>query len=91
MTLEEGLTDIAQRHDLVYLTTDRDLARAYASTWTLDGGRYGGGSLYRVDPDEPPQPDEDMLSSPGLSWQVPSATILHVYDAYVPFDRTWAL
>ena len=88
MSIAQGLTEIAQRADLVYLTTDRELARAYAGLWTLDDQVLGGGALYRVEPDEPPEPDEDLLSLAGLSWQVRSATIGAVYDAYVRFDLT---
>lgn len=37
MSLEEGQTEIGQRPDRVYVSTDRELAWAYASAWTLDG------------------------------------------------------
>lgn len=87
MSAEKGFQgQIAQSSALVYVTTDRELARAYASGWSLDGLTLGGGSLYRVDADEL-EPDQDLLSLPGVSFQTAQARVLTVYDAYVPLDR----
>jgi hypothetical protein len=88
ISLEEGLPNIAQRDDLVYATTDRELARAWASFWTRDGQQYGGGSLYVVDLEDP-QPDEDLLSTPDLSWQARTGRVLQIYDSHVAFDRKY--
>ena len=84
-SIEEGQRDIAQRLDRVYVTTDRYLALGYASAWSPDGRRYRGGSLYLVDCDEL-EPDEDLLSLPGLSFQARSARIIAVAKVRVPFD-----
>ena len=86
MALEEGQKEIAQRHDRVYLTTDKQLAWAFASMWTPDGTQHGGGALYRVEADVL-EPDEDLLSLEGVSYQSPQARIVAVYDAHVPFNQ----
>jgi len=84
MSIEAGMTEIGQRDDRVYVTSDRDLARAWAGIWTPDGVRHGGGSLYRVEP-EGLEPDDDLLSLPGLSFQAPRAQVVVVYDAHVAY------
>lgn len=89
-SIEQGQRDIAQRLDRIYITTDRHLALAYASTWSPDGRRCRGGSLYLVDSDEL-EPDEDLLSLPGLSFQVRSARIIAVAKVRVAFDRERSL
>jgi hypothetical protein len=85
-SIEEGQREIAQRLDRVYVTADRHLALACASTWTPDGVRYRGGSLYLVESDVL-EPDEDLLSLPGVSFQTRSARVIGVAKARVPFDR----
>lgn len=89
-SIEQGQRDIAQRLDRVYITADRHLALAYASTWTPDGVRYRGGSLYLVESEER-EPDEDLLSLPGVSFQTRSARVKGVAKARVPFDRERSL
>jgi hypothetical protein len=84
MSVEAGMTEIAQRADRVYITTDRNLARAWAGIWTSDGKQHGGGTLYQVEADDL-EPDEDLLSLPGRFFQAPRARVKCVYDAYVPF------
>lgn len=77
-----GLGDIAYRPDRVYLSADRELARIWgAGYWTNADGRVGYGWLYRVEVDVGSlEPDEDLLSLPGLSFQAPSATVSSVYS-----------
>ena len=83
MTLEElGGTNMSQRDDMVYVTTDRELARAWAGIWSPDGVTFGGGSLYQVEADEL-APDGDFLSLDGF-FQTPRARVKFVYDAHVP-------
>lgn len=89
MSIEAGMTEIGQRDDRVYLTSDRDLARAWAGIWTPDGVRHGGGSLYRVEA-ETLEPDDDLLSLPDLSFQAPRARVLVVYDAHVAYQPRFA-
>jgi hypothetical protein len=67
----------ATRTDLVYVTTGRDIARAFAAF-------YPDGALYRVEPDGDLAPDPDS-SVPGLSWQCPRARIAAVIDPVVLF------
>lgn len=86
MSVEQGQDKITQRADRVYVTTDRHLALAFASTWTPDGVAHGGGSLYIVESDVL-EPDEDLLSLPGLSFQTPSARVIRVAKPRVELDR----
>jgi hypothetical protein len=65
----------AQRTDLVYLTTGRQVARAYAAF-------YPDGALYSVFPASPVDPDPDCYV-PGLSWQCPYAVVTAVVDPVV--------
>lgn len=83
-----GFTEIAQRRDRVYATTDREVARAWASAWRNPAtGRQGYGSLYRVEMPEGVEPDDDFLSLPGFSFQAPHAVVVAVYDAAVSPDN----
>ena len=84
LSVDAGLDQIAHRRDRVYLTTDRGLAKAWAGIWTPDGERHGGGTLYRVEADLL-EPDEDLLSLPGVSFQAPRARVVRVYDPYVAY------
>jgi hypothetical protein len=69
------------RTDIVYVTTGRDVARAFAAF-------YPDGALYRVEPEGELEPDPDS-GIPGLSWQCPAARIAAVVDPVVLFrDRT---
>lgn len=78
---ELGAPAHALRTDVVYLTIERQVARAYAAF-------YPDGALYRVVPQSPVDPDPDC-SEPDLSWQCPAAVITGVIDPVVLFrDRT---
>lgn len=71
----------AQRTDLVYLTTDRQVARAYAAF-------YPDGALYQVLPASPVDRDPDC-NEDGLSWHCPMGLVVAVVDPVVLFrDRT---
>lgn len=59
--------------DRVYVTTDREYARHYASL-------YGYGDLYRVDPVGQIEPSSEDLFA---TWTVPAARVLAVYDRAV--------
>jgi hypothetical protein len=90
-TLNGGLTDIAQRPDKVYLTSDVKLARVYAGMWTdptAKAQRAGGGSIYEVEVEDGSlAPDEDVKSMPGVSFQADSAVIVRVQHKHVPFNK----
>ncbi len=60
------------RRDRVYLTTGRDVAKAYAAF-------YPDGALYEVAPHGDLEPDPDCYID-GLSWQCQSATVLRIVD-----------
>lgn len=61
------------RPDRVYITTDRDYARFYAS-------RYWYGDLYTVEPAGEPQPSTE---DPFPTWCLTSARVVSVYTRAV--------
>jgi hypothetical protein len=69
-----GVVDpLTERPDRVYITTDRDYARFYAS-------KYPRGDLYTVEPVGEPEPStEDHFPT----WSVPAARVRGIYDRYV--------
>jgi len=67
----------ARRTDLVYLTTERQVAKAYAAF-------YPDGALYQVLPSSPVDRDPDCLID-GLSWHCPEAIVVSVIDPVVLF------
>lgn len=69
-----GVVDpITERPDRVYITSDREYARFYAS-------KYPRGDLYSVEPVGDLEPStEDHFPS----WTVPTARVRSVYDRYV--------
>lgn len=74
---ELGAPAHATRTDVVYVTTGRNVARAFAAF-------YPDGALYRVEPRGELEPDPDS-GIPGLSWQCPAAEVVAVVDAAVLF------
>lgn len=76
--IPEGLAsyDVGRR-DRVYFTTDRELARVFAS---LETERIGRGALYQVRPEGVAQPDPDFEP---VSWQSRSAVIVAVAESDV--------
>lgn len=89
--MDSGLGQIAQRTDKVYVTSDVKLARVYAGMWTNPTAkvpRAGGGSVYQVEiEDGSLEPDEDLLSLPGVSFQAKSAAIVGVQYKSVPHNK----
>ncbi|MEU5772638.1 hypothetical protein ABZ819_04950 [Streptomyces venezuelae] len=67
----------ARRTDIVYLTTQRQVAKAYAAF-------YPDGALYQVLPASPVDRDADCLT-PDLSWHCPFAIVVAVVDPVVLF------
>lgn len=61
------------RPDRVYITTDREYARFYASRWLY-------GDLYTVEPVGEPEPSTE---DPFPSWCVPTARIMSIYERAV--------
>jgi hypothetical protein len=69
---------LAREEGRVYMTTDREYARHYASLW-------GRGDLYRVEPvGDLRRSEEDTVES----WTAPAARVLAVYDRAVLL--TWS-
>lgn len=77
VSAELGADTHATRTDVVYVTTGRDVARAYAAF-------YPDGALYRVEPQGESEPDPDC-TEPGLSWQCTAAVVVAVVDPVVLF------
>jgi hypothetical protein len=70
---DHALDPLTRHTDRVYITTDREYARFYAS-------KYPRGDLYTVQPVGDPVPsDEDHFPA----WHVPQARVVSVYDRYV--------
>lgn len=68
-----GIDPLSIHRDRVYLTTDREYARHYASL-------FGRGDLYRVDPvGELVRSTEDTIPT----WHAPAAIVTAVYDRAV--------
>jgi len=66
---------------MVYFTTDRDLARAYAQSLKVDGGN---GALFRVVPHGVPVRDPDYLDpAPAISFMARRANIVAVEEQEV--------
>lgn len=74
------------RADRVYLTSTRELGRAYAWMW---GEKNGGlGALYVAEPVGPAEPDPDL---PEFSVQCAAARVLAVYDPVVTMPKHKAM
>jgi hypothetical protein len=81
-SLTANLGRVTQRDDRVYVTADRELAKACAGIWSPDGQTIGGGVLYRVVPIGEVEPDDD-LPGLGISFQVARAKVAAIHDPYV--------
>lgn len=68
---------LTERTDRVYLTSDREYARWYAS-------KYPRGDLYVVEPLGDVEPSTE---DPFDTWCAPSARVTGIYDRYV--QLTW--
>lgn len=67
------------------MTSRVNLARGYASAWVdPDTGDEGGGWVYEVEvADGTMEPDRDLLSSDGISFEADSAVIVRIQDKSV--------
>lgn len=88
-TRDQGIAGVAQRRDRIYVTTRRDVAKAFAGKWPnpLTGG-LGYGSLYQVEVQGDLNPDDDLLSLEGF-FEADQAIVLSVYDVSVRFDQRY--
>lgn len=84
---EAGLSQISQRRDRVYVTTDRELAKVFARQW-FDGTRVRShGWLYLVEVEQADlEDDDDLRSLPGVSYQAATGFVLAVKDRGVRDD-----
>jgi hypothetical protein len=84
----EGLTNITYMDTRVYLTSSIELATAFAAFWTKQDHLEGEGWVYLVETDDAVlEPDGDLLSSPGLSFQTTSARIVKIEQYRVPWGN----
>jgi hypothetical protein len=70
-----GAPEYFRRDDVVYVTSVRDIARAYAAM-------YPNGGLYEVMPVGDVGPDPDHMVT-GVSFMAPSAVVVAVVDPLV--------
>ncbi|MBF4562865.1 hypothetical protein ITJ43_12040 [Microbacterium sp. VKM Ac-2870] len=84
-----GFTRVMTSEDLVYVTTERALAAAFAADWTTRMPGIGRGWLYRVDlEDHELVLDDDLPRGPFISFQLPRVRVSAVLDRGVdPNDR----
>ena len=66
----------------VYVTSDRQLARAFAASYRGPTDA-GAGTLYRVGPELPLEPDPDYPFEPPVSFTCPKAKVLRVAESRV--------
>lgn len=72
----------------VYLTASSDVATGYASRYLEPGGERTPGDVYEIEPLEPPQPDPDYPSFPGVFLRCRDARIVRVVQTGVSLTRT---
>ncbi|MDJ0349487.1 hypothetical protein [Cryobacterium sp. PH29-G1] len=74
--------------DLVYVTTERELARAIAAHWAKRRNSQGRGWLYRVSLDDVDlAPDDDLPRGPFISFQAARVRVAAVFDRGVDPDN----
>lgn len=83
---DAGIPDPNYRRDRVYATTDRDLAHAFAGSWSKNPNHTGRGCLYEVEFDEP-EDDADLPHLPGVSYQAPRGRIAAVAQTNVVWQE----
>ena len=83
---QHGMEADRSRTDRVFLTSARDMARAYAGAWALSG-RGPHGTLYQAAPAPDAEPDPDFEEDfPGLCVQAPYASVLAVAERRITID-----
>lgn len=70
----------------VYLSSERDVARAYAARWVGRSPDGSGGTLYSVEVKGPLDPDPDYSLDPGVCWRARIAFVAKVEEVDVPFN-----
>ncbi|MCU1482928.1 MAG: hypothetical protein JWQ19_3714 [Subtercola sp.] len=88
----EGLGNITTSVSLVYVTTERSLATAFAAYWAKRHPGRGRGWLYRVELDDVDLvPDNDFPRGPFTCFQLPRARVAAILDRGVdPNDQRHA-
>lgn len=80
-SIDAGFRRIVTAANLVYVTTERDLARAMAAHWARRATSRGRGWLYRVELHNfDIEPDEDLPHGPFISFQAPHVRVAAVID-----------
>lgn len=70
--------------EFLYVTSDRDVARAYAARWMRGNGTTTGGTLYAVQVKGPLEADPDYRNDPGICFRAKVAYITAVEEVDVP-------
>lgn len=86
--LQHGYADGTTDARRVYFTTDREMARGYCGLYKV--GDAASGSLYRVEPIGPVEPDPDFEGR-DVSWCAPGARIVEVEEEQVDVDEFGAM
>ena len=82
-----GFDRITVSTALVYVTTERSLAAAFAAFWARR--ELGRGWLYRIELDEVDLvADEDLPRGPFISFQLPRARVAAILDCGVNPDES---
>lgn len=72
----------------VFITDNRQFARAWASTYSVRHGGNTPGTLYQVRPEGQLQRDPDYLHGPEVSWYSPRAVVVRVVERGVSLSET---
>lgn len=86
-SIDAGFRRVVTAPDLVYVTTERELARAIAAHWAKRRESRGRGWLYRVSIDDLDlEPDDDLPGGPFISFQAARVRVAAVLDRGVDPD-----
>ena len=87
-SIDAGFRRVVTAPDLVYVTTERELARAIAAHWAKRRKSQGRGWLYRVSLDDADlEPDDDLPRGPFSSFQAARVRVAIVLDRDVDPDN----
>ena len=87
-SIDAGFRRVVTAPDLVYVTTERELARAIAAHWAKKRNSQGRGWLYRVSLDDVDlEPDDDLPGGPFISFQAARVRVAAVFDRGVDPDK----
>lgn len=87
-SIDAGFRRVVTAPDLVYVTTERELARAIAAHLASRGTSQSRGWLYRVSLDDADlEPDDDLPHGPFIRFQAARVRVAAVLDRGVDPDN----